>query len=90
MSSSCTAEPSAGRSSAHDQGQTTPILSNMGVVHLVLLTASFFIVVEDVLSDVFPAVMVGGNMVHAFFYSFVTSPTSVEEDAQQQYWRDEI
>lgn len=60
------------------------------VAHLVLLTTSFFVVVEDVLSDVFPAVVVGGDMVHAFLHPFVASPASVEENAQQQHWWKEM
>lgn len=90
LSSSCTGQPSTGHSAVHDQGQTSPIINNICVVHLVLLTASFFIVVEDVLSDVFPSVVVGGDVVNAFLHSLVTSPTSVEEDAQQQHWRKDI
>lgn len=89
LSSSCTTEPSAAPLLL-TRGQIAPSLDNICVVHLVLLTASFLIVIEDVLSDVFPAVVVGGDMVHAFLHSFVTSPTCVEKDAQQQNWKKEV
>lgn len=59
-------------------------------IHLVLLTTSFFIIVEDILSDVFPAIVVGRDMVHPFLHPFVTSPASVEENAQQQHWSEEV
>lgn len=56
------------------------------VVHLVLLPASLLVIVEDVLSDVLPAVVVGGDMVNPLLQPFVAPPTSVEENAQQQHW----
>lgn len=89
LSSSCTTEPSAAPLYL-TRGQIAPSVDNICVVYLVLLTTSFLIVVEDILSDVFPAVVVGGDMVHAFLHSFVTSPARVEKDAQQQYWKKEV
>lgn len=51
------------------------------LVHLVLLPASLLIIVEDVLSDVLPAIVVGGDMVNALFQPFVAPPAGVEENA---------
>ena len=54
-------------------------------LYLVLLPASLLVIVEDVLSDVLPAVVVGGDVVDALLQPFVAPPASVEENAQQQH-----
>lgn len=55
------------------------------VSYLVLLPTALLVIVEDVLSDVLPAVMVGGDMVNTLLQSFVAPPTGVKENAQQQH-----
>lgn len=56
-----------------------------GWAYLVLLSSTLLVVVEDVLSDVLPAVVVGRHMVDALLQPFVAPPAGVEEDAQQQH-----
>lgn len=51
-------------------------------VYLVLLPTALLIVVEDVLPDVLPAVMMRRDVVNALFQPFVGPPASVEENAQ--------
>lgn len=58
----------------------------MCVEHLVLFATSFFVIVEDILSDVLPAVVVGGDMVNTLLQPFVAPPACVEKNAQQQHW----
>ncbi|TNN58388.1 hypothetical protein EYF80_031399 [Liparis tanakae] len=57
------------------------------LVYLVLLPTALLVIVEDVLPDVLPAVVVGGDVVHALLQPFVAPPASVEENAQQQHCR---
>lgn len=51
--------------------------------HLVLLSATLLIVVEDVLPDVLPAIMVSRDMVDTLLQALIASPAAVEEDSQQ-------
>lgn len=55
--------------------------------HLVLLSTSLFVVVEHILSDVLPAVVVSGHVVHALLQALVAPPASVQEDPKQENYK---
>lgn len=54
-------------------------------MHLVFLPTTLLIVVEDVLPDVLPAIMVSGDVVDTLLQALIASPAAVEEDSQQQH-----
>lgn len=58
---------------------------NKSCTHLVFLSAALLVVVEHILSDVLPAVMVSGNVIHPLLQPFIAPPARVQENSQQQH-----
>lgn len=53
--------------------------------HLVFLSAALLVVVENIFSDVLPAVMVSGHVIHPLLQPFIAPPARVQENPQQQH-----
>lgn len=59
--------------------------SALVTVYLVLLSSAFLIVVEDVLPDVLPALVLSWNVVHAAFPEFILTALLVPHSHRHQH-----